>query len=136
MIFTCNFANWRKIPVEVTPISIANFPPRDWPHDTYPPFFPPKDLMNLYKEGRVDSKLFRESYTLHVLDKLNPSEVVLDLYTISSNNAVALLCYESYDKFCHRHIVRGWLQSFGFTCEEFKVKTALKFSLGLRKDHD
>lgn len=29
-----------------------------------------------------------------------------------------LLCYESPDKFCHRHMVRNWLNSYGILCRE------------------
>ena len=139
MIFTCNFANWEKIPVPVLPISIARFPPKGFKCQSYEPFFPPLELLEAYKSGACSDSLYTDTYNLLVLNKLSPSQVVDDLYGMAESqgvHAVVLLCYESSNRFCHRHLARKWLENNGITAMEFEIKPVLKTSLGLRKKHD
>ncbi len=138
MIFTCNFANWKKIPVPVVPIAVCRYLPKGLDIASYPPLFPPEDLLKAYKNGQVNDGFFKETYTRQVLNKLDVSKVVIDLYDMDCGlGSVVLLCYESSDKFCHRHLIRDWLISHGMTSQEFAVKRALKNPLGLlRKYHD
>ena len=137
MIFTCNFANWEKIPVPVTPITICVYPPKGVQMLSYPPLFPPKDLVKTYKDGYISDALYKEVYNKQVLDLLDVAKVVTDLYELAGENgAVVLLCYESSDKFCHRHIVRQWLDKYEFATREFNVRVMPRMSLGLRKKHD
>jgi hypothetical protein len=139
MIFTCNFANWEKIPVPVLPISIARFPPKGFKCQSYEPLFPPLDLFEAYKKNAVCDSVFTDMYTGLVLAKLNPATVVDDLYNMAEAqdmHAVVLLCYEASNRFCHRHLARKWLEKNGITAMEFEIKPTLKTSLGLRKKHD
>ncbi len=53
-----------------------------------------------------------EDYTalyIGMLSGLNPEEVMVDLEKLSCDRPVVLLCYEKSESFCHRHIVREWL---------------------------
>ena len=135
MIFTCNFANWKKIPLPVAPISIALHPPEGWSGKTYPPFFPTKELLYLYKNNLIDDVKYSQMYKDQILRPLDPATVVNEIYDMRSisTTAIALLCYEHSNKFCHRHIVRAWLTDHGFVAREFSVTPQLKTSLGLRR---
>ena len=134
MIFTCNFANWKKIPLPTTPISIARHPPRNWDGLEYHDLFPPKELLYLYKNGLVDEKKYAEFYKKQVLDVLSPADVVNSLYDNRKENdcAIVLLCYEHSQKFCHRHLVSKWLIEHGFVVKEFAILPKFKRTLGLR----
>lgn len=53
-----------------------------------------------------DSALYTKRFNEEVLANLDPLKVYNELGADS-----ILLCYETPDKFCHRHIVAGWLTS-------------------------
>jgi Protein of unknown function, DUF488 len=137
MIFTCNFANWTKIPVPVEPISICNFPPKGWAGKEYPQLFPTVDMLNAFKTCAINEVTFNEEYANQILKRLSPHKVVEDLYEMAGDKpAVVLLCYESSSKFCHRHLVRSWLKHYKFSINEYYVQPVLKNSLGLRRKRD
>ncbi len=53
-----------------------------------------------------NNKYYIEEYFKQVLIKLDPIKVYNEL------DDSALLCYESYKEFCHRHIVSAWFELF------------------------
>lgn len=53
---------------------------------------------------KKNNRYYVQEYWNQVLQKLNPEEVYQKL-----DNSI-LLCYESNDKFCHRHIVAAWFE--------------------------
>ena len=57
-----------------------------------------------YKEDG-DEEFYVEQYYKEVLNKLDAQKVYEDL----GEDAV-ILCWESSEKFCHRHIVAEWLE--------------------------
>lgn len=66
-----------------------------------------------YKEDG-DEEFYYEAYHDEVLDELDAQEVYDEL----GEDAV-LLCWESSEKFCHRHIVANWLEDeLGIVIEE------------------
>lgn len=69
---------------------------------------PSWDLVKLYKNTK-DEVLYREKYKEEVLDKTTPQEVYNNLIALSSGKTPVLLCWESSEKFCHRHLVAEWL---------------------------
>lgn len=52
-------------------------------------------------------------FTLQVLVDLDPQQVYKDLKAMSKGKDVALVCYETPQKFCHRHLVAKWLEDAG-----------------------
>lgn len=61
----------------------------------------PKDYENLYNERILSTK--------------SRTHVLVDLDRIAINQGkdkLVLMCYESPEKFCHRHIVAKWLGEF------------------------
>lgn len=68
------------------------------------------------KDG--DAKFYEEKYREEVLSKLDPKVVFKEL----GSDAV-LLCYESPEKFCHRHIVAKWFkETLNIKVKELGVK--------------
>jgi len=84
--------------------------------------------------GHYESKASKEWYTKKyyetVLDKLDPFTVRGDLYKLSSHNDVCMLCYETPEKFCHRHLVAEWLTKNGITVKEVCDDEELRFIPG------
>lgn len=69
---------------------------------------PTDDILAL-KDSPIE---YEKKYRLDVLSKVTPMKVFNRLYLIARqefSSKVALLCYESPGKFCHRHIVANWL---------------------------
>lgn len=60
-----------------------------------------------FKKYKIDGdeNFYTEQFYKEVLSKLNPKDVLDEL----GDDAV-LLCWESPEKFCHRHIVADWLE--------------------------
>jgi len=94
-------------------ISIARKTPNNFPGIIYEPLAPPWWLLEEYKKGNKDKKWYIDNYVDHVLRKLNPHEVVKRI----GEDAI-LCCYESSEKFCHRHIVAKWFQKYGYSVTE------------------
>lgn len=56
---------------------------------------------------------YAPKYRREVLGNLNATDVYHRLYMIArqeNTSKVVLLCYESPEKFCHRHIVAKWIE--------------------------
>jgi len=55
---------------------------------------------------------YTKKYRHEILSKLRPTEVYRKLWLIANQEnteKIVLLCYESPEKFCHRHLVANWL---------------------------
>ncbi len=122
-IFTTYFANLRKIPEDVIPISISVKPPKGWKGLSYPKLFPTEKMIADYKRSGDERKMM-QSYNTEILGKLNPFEVLKDLDKISVEYTewltdkdvdhglkIALVCYEKPGDFCHRRLVARWLKN-------------------------
>lgn len=102
-------------------VSIALINPKWLTDFIREPLLNPSDTA-LYdvKTGRID----KEEYTKLYLAKLNNigSEAIINwLNDLQNNNPakdIILCCYERSDNFCHRHILRKFLQDNNFNIEE------------------
>lgn len=82
--------------------------------------YPSWELLNSYKSN-MDEEEYIRRYNKEVLDKLNPLDIIGQIRRISMSNGgkkIVLLCYESPNKFCHRHLVAKWLSKNGYRVEE------------------
>ena len=82
-----------------------------------PQLFPSNKILWDYKKGKIDEM----EYTSKYLDQLNELGVdrILQMIQIFGNNVV-LLCWESPEKFCHRHILADYInKNSGVIVEEF-----------------
>lgn len=123
MIWTSYFANIPKLPKDFTVVSIAGKPIPGWTGLEYKKLAPKIGFWTTWKEaGGTDNIYYKEHYYSEVLDLLNPETVLQDLYELTSGaRDIVLVCYESPEKFCHRHLVSEWLRKHKIQAEEYIV---------------
>ncbi len=127
MIYTSYFAQLKKLPPNVIPISICGKSPDWYTGLQYKKLAPKYSFFMEWKETR-DNDYYIEHFQKEVLDCLQPTQVVLELMTMVGNfkgltysPEIALLCYEKPDDFCHRHLVSNWLNANGYEAEELHM---------------
>lgn len=107
-IYTSYYANLKNIPSSIQPVSIAGKCP-EWYHGTECKKLAPKKwFFNEWKKNG-DNDFYVRNFNTEVLSVLDKEKVVEELKNLSYGRDVVLLCYETYDKFCHRHLVAEWL---------------------------
>ena len=84
-------------------VSIAARSPNFYKGREYKKLAPKYWFFKKYKTDG-DEEFYTKTYYEEILNKLDPKEVYEEL----GHNSV-LLCWESSEKFCHRHIVAEWL---------------------------
>lgn len=122
MIYTSYFDNIGNIPDGIVPISICGRAPEYWDGLQYKKLAPKWSFFSKWLENR-DNDYYIKCFKELVLDKLNPGDVVSALYTLANSTNICLICYETPEKFCHRHLVADWLNAAGYNVEEYKTKT-------------
>lgn len=146
MIYTSYFAKIRKMPGNVVPVSISQWPPKWYNGLQCKALAPTKDILMEYKDSNEDDKVkeerYNERYENEVLGKLNLKQVLsnlqsqidmdtLDLLEVdnvweSKNLHIALVCFEKSGDFCHRSIVAEKLKELGIPCRELDDRDFLK----------
>lgn len=86
-------------------VSIAAKSPDFYKGREYKKLAPKYWFFKKYKDDG-DEEFYTKQYCKEVLDKLDAKEVYEEL----GEDAV-LLCWESSEKFCHRHLVAEWLEN-------------------------
>lgn len=109
---TTYFANVKKLG-DMNFVSIARKTPDGFPGIIYEPLAPTWEILQEYKYGQKDKRWYIEKYIDDVLSRLNPRKVI----DIIGEDAV-LCCWETPEKFCHRHIVAKWFEQAGYKVEE------------------
>ena len=82
-----------------------------------PQLFPSDKILWDHKKGKIDEM----EYTSKYLDQLNELGIdrIIKMIQIFGDNVV-LLCWESPEKFCHRHILADYInKNSGVVVEEF-----------------
>lgn len=118
-IFTSYFDRTEKPRIEgLVPIGIAGISPPGFNGLEYKRLAPKRFIYDNYiKSG--DEETYSRDYFRHVLDKLNPEQILKDLENLSGGKDIVLLCYERPNQFCHRHLVAYWMKSeLGIECIE------------------
>ena len=123
MIYTTYFANLRKLPPDVIPISICGKAP-DWYTGLQYKKLAPKYSFFMEWKKTHDNEYYIEHFQKEVLDTLCASEVLEELFALKplkdKGKQIALVCYEKPDEFCHRHLVAKWLNDNGYSAEELR----------------
>ena len=99
----------------------------------YPKLMPKYDWWAVWHEKfkgsyeSAESKAwYKNAYIETVLSKLDPHEVKDELYDLASRRNVCLLCYETPEKFCHRHLVSDWLRKADIMAGEYVKKEEIE----------
>lgn len=117
-IYTSYFGNLRNIPPDIVPISIARHTPAWFDGQRIEILAPNEHTRAKYNFDGNKERYTRE-YTNDVLQYLYAPKLVQILEVRSGGKDVVLLCYESPEKFCHRHLLSNWLNQNGFRCQEY-----------------
>lgn len=123
MIYTSYFAKLRSLPENIVPVSICGKAPDWYTGLQYKKLAPKYDFFMKWKQNH-DNAYYIKCFQEQVLDKLNATDVILDLsrickgFSVGEDN-IALICYEKPTDFCHRHLVADWLNRNGVRCEEW-----------------
>lgn len=112
MIYTSYFANLKKLPPNVVPVSICGKAP-DWYNGFQYKKLAPKYGFFMEWKRNKDNNFYIEHFNKEVLECTYPEKVILDLYKLigetNQDKDIALICYEKPSDFCHRHLVADWL---------------------------
>ena len=133
MIYTSYFAQIKKLPSNIIPISICGKAPDWYGGLQYKKLAPKYDFFMKWKENH-DNEYYIKCFKSEVLDKLNVTRVLPELQVIlpyeikiemdapvyvSKDTHIVLVCYEKPEDFCHRHLVADWINKNGFHVEEW-----------------
>lgn len=72
-----------------------------------PELYPNNDILWDYKNGKITKIEYTTKY-LDQLDKIGIRDILLKIHHYGDD--VVLLCWEAPDKFCHRHILAGYIK--------------------------
>jgi len=103
-VFTSCFSRVKLLPAELTPVSIARWPPCNWKGRRYYALAPSADLLRAIKNGAIGWSQYKRQY-LAQLSKLDAATVKAEL----QENAV-LLCFCDPQGECHRYLAAEWLE--------------------------
>ena len=119
MIFTSYFAKLRILPDDIIPISICGKAPQWYKGLQYKKLAPKYDFFMKWKENH-DNDYYIKCFNEQVLSELNPHQVLNELYNLSKDKDIALICYEKPSNFCHRHLVAEWFNKHDISCKEWE----------------
>lgn len=120
-IYTTYFANLKKIPSNIIPISICGKAPQGYQGIQYKTLAPKYGFFMEWKQNH-DNDFYIQHFNAEVLDKLDPAIVLKHLETMSGGQDIVLVCYEKPGDFCHRHLVAKWLnEKLGLDVKEYEA---------------
>lgn len=114
MIYTSYFSNWRNFPEGAKVVGITQYPPKGWDttKQNWTGLAPSPELLQQFKNHQINEAVFKFQY-LEELEKKygnKKQDIVNYLKHISQEHDLVLCCYEKKGDFCHRHILREWLE--------------------------
>ena len=90
-----------------------------------PQLFPSDKILWDHKKGKIDDMEYTSKY-LAQLDDIGIDKIIKTIQIFG--NDVVLLCWESPEKFCHRHILADYInRNSDLVVEEFGKKESLLF---------
>ena len=115
IVYTSYFGNIKRLQKggNINFISIAGKTPEWFTGKKCSKLAPKYYWWKEWKNKNLSEEWYTEQYYNTVLNNINLSELLEEL----GENPI-LLCYETPEKFCHRHIVAAWLKSQGIQCFE------------------
>lgn len=107
-IYTSYFGRVKKLPPNIVPVSICGKPPFPWVGLKYQKLAPKKGFFMEWKKNG-DNNFYIRHFNDEVLSALTQEHVREELSVLTGGKDCALICLETPDRFCHRHIVAEWL---------------------------
>lgn len=98
----------KELPKSYVKISIAGKKPDGFECQEFKKLAPKYSFFKEYKDGKINEEEYTKRYYDDVLRHLDSTQIIHLLGVHGSN--IVLLCWESSDKFCHRHIVSNWMK--------------------------
>ena len=107
------------------PVGISGWSPDGYTGLRYPALAPKYSWWKRWHDEHLSEQWYVEQYYSTVLNTLNPNTVATQLQSMGEN--VVLLCFETPEKFCHRHIVAKWLrEKANITVAEYQLQSNQK----------
>ena len=118
-IFTSSFSVSRGLdPSKYLVVSISRFPPKWFRGVMCFEFAPSSQLLFDYKDGMPEC-LYSYRYRSEVLERGDVHKVFEHLAVLSQGRDIVLCCFESAEKFCHRHLLAGYVKEvWGYSINE------------------
>lgn len=108
-IYTSYFGQLKNLQkYNIIPIAISRFIPDFYKGLRYIDLSPTVDILNNYKNSHSE---YIKRFNQEVISSLNPLIIYQNIVKLSNNKDCALLCYETPNKFCHRHLIAEWLNN-------------------------
>ncbi len=121
MIYTSYFGKLKNLPSNFEPICIARWRPTWYKGKSCLTLAPSKELLSWWKacgQTKEDEKTYIEWYKNETLSKHSAAAVYRIIKNLTPGKTPVLICYEK-SGFCHRHIIRKWLNENNIKCEEW-----------------
>lgn len=119
-IYTSYFWNLNKIPKNIVPISICVNEPYWYNGMLYKKLAPSQSIFNNWLQNH-DENYYIDHYNNEILKFLSAKDIYQDFYNMTEGLDCVLLCYESPNIFCHRHLVANWLsKELSIEAKEYK----------------
>lgn len=118
MIYTSYFSKWKGYNNPDYILMATTYYKPTWFNGEW--FFevaPKEELVKSYKEGKTLPDQYTDIYLNHLED--NKEAILSKIKSFDPTKNYILLCFESPEKFCHRHVLASWLRSKGYKCEEY-----------------
>ena len=104
----------------LTPIGISGWTPNGYTGKTYKKLAPKYSWWKEWHDKKLSEEWYTAKYNETVLAALNPTVVATEIQSFGKD--VVLLCFETPEKFCHRHIVAQWLnEKTGIKVQEYDL---------------
>lgn len=117
MLYTSYFGNHREFPKGRTCISIARYTPGYSDSISCTQLAPNPEHLARWKSNGMSTCEFAHLY-LQQLQSISDNCWDSLRKLANSQESVIFLCYERPESFCHRHILRAFLNNLGIKCEE------------------
>lgn len=112
-IYTDYYGNYKHWAPGAVPISISRFPPAGYKGKECKIVAPEEWLLEAMKTGNASQEFYIKAYKKQ-LDSLGGPNVIMGVLSeISEGKDIILVCYEKDGDFCHRHLLKKYLESGG-----------------------
>jgi uncharacterized protein YeaO (DUF488 family) len=109
-IYTSYFALLRKIDPQLSPVSIARFPPKWFDGYEMKELAPDQKLLWKAKQGKINKEEYAKKYMAQIQKRFEPHVLYEELEEEFNGKDIVLLCFEKKGEFCHRRLLAEWLE--------------------------